>query len=191
MARLNFNYQNALTTLNAGSVITIPISLQTPQPVTAISLVMKYLSEYIKIKEVVMTPITNFSWFLPTNVDSELRIGWFNVDYIDNFSFNVKCEVIKDVPLGVQVMFSLYEADPINPLNEIAGADYNPVEDVILNTTSYAQKATVAARKTSQGYTSKPFVKSCSNCAEKTTNKCTIGSFVVAAKGLCDLYQPI
>ena len=189
MDRITFDYSYALTTLKAGSLVEIPISTTTTQKVSAISLILRYLNEYIEVQEVTKN-FENGNFMVGYPFPNEVRIGWFSSTPIEAFTITIKCKVLKDVPIGQQVMFTLYEADPINPLNELADENGIPIEGVVLAATSLAQKALVAERKEAQGYIGTPVVKCCSNCNERALNRCSIGGFVIAKKGICKLYKP-
>jgi hypothetical protein len=186
MERLTLNYNVVERNLKVGDKLQIPIKYTGNEGVTAVSLVLRYDNNFVKITGVSCDKAT-LSTGKP--VANELRIGWYDQTPIRDFTINIACEVLENGSLGDVVKLILYEADPINPLNKYAGEDYNPMEGVILDTVYYQQKSTVAARKAAQGYISNPINKSCANCKNYDgTSKCMPGNFVVAKKGVCDLH---
>lgn len=189
MEKIKLIYDYISTELKKDKIINIPIKLDVNQglQVTAISLVLRFLNEYISVNNI-SSDIQNMMTGNPH--PNEVRIGWYDITPINAFNIIIECKVLQNVPIGIPIQFVVYEEDPNNPLSELAGADYEPISMSELNTISFTQKATIAAKKLAVEYTSKPVLNNCSNCNSfDGKNRCTVGEFVVAKSGICKLYK--
>lgn len=189
MEKIKLIYDYVSTELKENKIINIPIKLDVNRglQVTAISLVLRFPNEYISINNI-SSDIQNMMSGNPH--PNEIRIGWYDMTPINTFNIIIECKILQNVPIGTPIQFAVYEEDPNNPLNELAGSDYEPIIMSELNTTSFTQKATVSAKKLAVEYTSKPVLNNCSKCNSfDGKNRCTIGGFVVAKGGICKLYE--
>ena len=191
MEKITFIYTMISQKLTIGQTVEFPVKYTGAEGVTAISLVLRYLNDAIEIQDVTCDKATeNFLTGKP--FPNELRIGWFGQTPIKDFTIVIKAKILRDIPLNEVIKFVTYEADPINPLNELAGEDYEGMEGVVLETVSLTQKATVAAKKAYQEYVGKPAHPSCSTCKNYDgVKRCGVGGFVVAKKGLCKLFEKL
>lgn len=197
--------------LKNGNKFHVPIKATTPLTVSAISLIMNYPDEYLKVTRVgipdypggdIMT--NNFGFGTPT--PGQVRIGWFAANPQSMINVNVGdpllivgFEVIKDFEEEQEIILSVSE----DIENELAGIDFNPTPNVILQVEKYKNvlampapptpvfptNTRVAERKEIMNYVGKQVIsKKCSICQHKVGNRCTLGNFVVAKNGICDYF---
>lgn len=114
-----------------GSVLDVPVTVTAATNASALSLILAYPAAKVEIQDVVLSGTNTPVAYQILN--GEIRIGWYSVNplYLQSGDaiLTIRVKALTSITIGEQVAFTLVN----DPLNELAGSDYQPVDGTILN----------------------------------------------------------